>query len=87
MNVSARGLRAFRSRLASHRQRSDLVTMAHIKEQSRLGSSNHGRKRMMKELKDTRLHIGHRRVRRSSLIDCVAINCQSADAPKRHTSD
>ena len=36
MDVSPRGLRAFRSRPASRRQRSDLVTLAHIKEQSRL---------------------------------------------------
>ena len=36
MDVSTRGLRAFRGRPASRRQRSDLVTLAHIKEQSRL---------------------------------------------------
>jgi len=36
MDVSPRGLRAFRSRPASRRQRSDLVALAHIKEQSRL---------------------------------------------------
>ena len=36
MDVSTRGLRAFRSRPARRRQRSDLVTLAHIKEQSRL---------------------------------------------------
>ena len=38
--VSPRGLRAFRNRPTSRRQRSDLVTLAHIKEQSRfsLGS-------------------------------------------------
>ena len=36
VGVSTRGLRAFRSRPASRRQRSDLVTLAHIKEQSRL---------------------------------------------------
>ena len=36
MGVSTRGLRAFRSRPASRRQRSDLITLAHIKEQSRL---------------------------------------------------
>ena len=34
MDVSMRGPRAFRSRPASRRQRSDLVTLAHIKEQS-----------------------------------------------------
>ena len=36
VGVSARGLRAWRARPASRRQRSDLVTLAHIKEQSRL---------------------------------------------------
>ncbi len=34
MDVSPRGLRAFRSRPASRRQRTDLVVLAHIKEQS-----------------------------------------------------
>ena len=37
MNVSPRGLRALRSRPASRRQRTDMVVLAHIKEQSRLG--------------------------------------------------
>ncbi len=36
MNVSPRGLRAFRRRPASRRQRTDMVVLAHIKEQSRL---------------------------------------------------
>ena len=45
MDVSPRGLRAFRSRPASHRQRSDMITLAHIKEQSRLslGDTAQGR--------------------------------------------
>jgi putative transposase len=40
MDVSPRGLRAFRSRPASRRQHMDMVVLAHIKEQSRqsLGS-------------------------------------------------
>jgi len=45
MDVSMRGLRAFRSRPASRRQRSDLVTLAHIKEQSRLSLGSYGRPR------------------------------------------
>ena len=36
MNVSPRGLRAYRSRPASRRQRTDMVVLTHIKEQSRL---------------------------------------------------
>ncbi len=55
------GLRAFRSRPASHRQRSDMVTLAHIKEQSRLSYS---RPRMTEELKEIGLNIGHRGVGR-----------------------
>ena len=64
MDVSARGLRAFRSRPASRRQRSDLVTLAHIKEQSRLSLGSYGRPRMTEELKEIGLNVGHRRVGR-----------------------
>ena len=64
MNVSARGLRAFRNRPASRRQRSDMVTLAHIKEQSRLSLCSYGRPLMTEELKEIGLDIGHRRVGR-----------------------
>ncbi len=64
MDVSERGLRAFRSRPASLRQRSDLVTLAHIKEQSRLSLGSYGRPRMTEELKELGLNVGHRRVGR-----------------------
>lgn len=64
MDVSMHGLRAFRSRPASRRQRSDLVTLAHIKEQSRLSLGSYGRLRMTEELKEIGLDIGHRRVGR-----------------------
>ena len=84
MDVSMRGLRAFRNRAASRRQRSDLVTLAHIKEQSRLSLGSYGRPRMTEELKEIALKVGHRRVGRSPLIDCFAINCRSVDAPERH---
>ena len=49
VGVSARGLTAFRSRPANRRQRSDLVTLAHIKEQSRLSLGSYGRPRMTEE--------------------------------------
>jgi putative transposase len=64
MDVSTRGLRAFRSRPASRRQRSDPVTLAHINEQSRLGLGSYGRPRMTEELKEIGLTVGHRRVGR-----------------------
>ena len=64
MDVSSRGLRAFRNRPASRRQRSDLVTLAHIKEQSRLSLGSYGRPRMTEELKEIGLDVGHRRVGR-----------------------
>ncbi len=62
--VSTRGLGVLRSRPASRRQRSDLVTLAHIKEQSRLNLGSHGRPRMTQELKGIGLNVGHRRLGR-----------------------
>ena len=64
VGVSARGLTAFRNRPANRRQRSDLVTLAHIKEQSRLSLGSYGRPRMTEELKQIGLDVGHRRVGR-----------------------
>ncbi len=64
MDVSLHGLRGFRSRPASRRQRSDLVTLAHIQEQSRLSLGSYGRPRMTEELKELGLDVGHRRVGR-----------------------
>ena len=64
LDVSERGLRAYRSRPASQRQRTDMVVLAHIKEQSRLSLGSYGRPRMTEELKELGLNIGHRRVGR-----------------------
>ena len=64
VGVSTRGLRAFRNSPASRRQRSDLVTLAHIKEQSRLSLGSYGWPRMTEELKGVGLDVGHRRVGR-----------------------
>ena len=64
MNVSARGLRALRSRPASRRQRMDMVVLAHIKEQSRLSLGSYGRPRMTEDLKEVGVEVGHRRVGR-----------------------
>ena len=64
LDVSERGLRAYRSRPASQRQRADMVVLAHIKEQSRLSLGSYGRPRMTEELKELGLNVGHRRVGR-----------------------
>ena len=73
VGVSARGLRAFRSRPASRRQRSDLVTLAHIKEQSRLSLGSYGRPRMTEELTEIGLNVGHRRVGRLMRQNCISV--------------
>lgn len=62
LDVSSRGLRAYRRRPASQRQRTDLVALAHIKEQSRLSLGSYGRPRMTEELKELGLNVGHGRV-------------------------
>jgi transposase InsO family protein len=64
LDVSSRGLRAYRSRPASQRQRTDMIVLAHIKEQSRLSLGSYGRPRMTEELKELGLNVGHRRVDR-----------------------
>lgn len=73
MDVSPRGLRAFRNRPASRRQRSDLVTLAHIKEQSRLSLGSYGRPRMTEELKEIGLNVGHRCVGRLMRQNGIAV--------------
>lgn len=79
VGVSSRGLRAFRSRPASRRQRSDLITLAHIKEQSRLSLGSYGRPRMTEELKEIGLDVGHRRVGR-----LMRQNSISVIRPRKH---
>ncbi len=64
MGVSQRGFRAYHNRPASRRQRSDMIMLAHIKEQSRLSLNSYGRPRMTEELKELGLEVGHRRVGR-----------------------
>ena len=41
-----------------------MVTLAHIKEQSRFSLGSYGRPRMTEELKEIDLNVGHRRVSR-----------------------
>jgi len=64
MDVNPRGYRAWRARSASQRQRTDMVLLAHIREQFTLSLGSYGRPRMTEELKDLGLDVGHRRVGR-----------------------
>lgn len=51
MGVTDRGLRAWKRRPPSLRQRRDLILLAHIREQHRLCLGSYGRPRMTEELK------------------------------------
>ena len=77
MGVSERGLRAWKHPLPgngllanrergppSHRQRRDMVLLAHIRDQHRLSLGSYGRPRMTEELNELGLRVGQRRVGR-----------------------
>ena len=64
MDVTDRGLRAWKRRPPSLRQRRDLILLAHIREQHRLCLGSYGRPRMTEELKALGLQVGQRRVGR-----------------------
>ena len=64
LGVSARGYRAFCARPLSTNQRTDLVVLAHIREQFALSLGSYGRPRMTEELKEQGVQVGHRRVGR-----------------------
>lgn len=64
MNVSARGYTAYRTRPMSKRQRTNIVLLAHIREQFKQSHCTYGRPRMVEELKDLGLQFRHRRVGR-----------------------
>ncbi|PYG26384.1 transposase InsO family protein [Pelagimonas varians] len=62
MQVTSRGFRAWRVRPMRQRQRDDMVILAHIREQHRLGLQSYGRPTMTEELQELGLNVGHRRV-------------------------
>ena len=64
LGVTDRGLRAWRRRPPSRRQRTDMVLLAHIRDQHRSSLGSYGRPRMTEELKELGFHVGHRRVGR-----------------------
>lgn len=64
MDVSPRGYRAWRGRPMSFSQRTDMVVLAHIRDQFEQSLGSYGRPRMTEELKELGLAVGHRRVGR-----------------------
>ena len=64
MGVSDRGFHAWKHRPPSHRQRRDMVLLAHIRDQHRLSLGSYGRPRMTKELNELGLRVGQRRIGR-----------------------
>ena len=74
MDVSPREYRAFRNRPLSQSQRTDMVVLAHIREQFALSSGSYGRPRITEELKELGLDVGHRRVGRPLSADLALPN-------------
>ena len=64
MQVSDRGLRAWRHRPPSLCQRRDMILLAHIREQHQLSLGSYGRPRMTQELNELGVQVGQRRVAR-----------------------
>ena len=64
MQITLRGFRAWRSRPMSRWQRSDMVILAHVREQHRLSLQSYGRPRMTEELRELGLKVRHRRAGR-----------------------
>lgn len=58
MGVSERGLHAWKHQPPSHRQRRDMVLLAHIRDQHRLSLGSYGRPRMTVELNELGLRVG-----------------------------
>ena len=73
MDVSPRGFRAFRSRPMSQSQRTDMVLLAHIREQHKLSLGSYGRPRMTEELKELGFDVGHRRVGRIMRRNSISV--------------
>jgi len=73
MDVSPRGFRAFRSRPMSQSQRTDMVLLAHIREQHKLSLGSYGRPRMTEELKELGFEVGHRRVGRIMRQNSISV--------------
>ena len=73
MDVSPRGYRAWRTRPMSKTQRTDMVVLAHIREQFALSLGSYGRPRMAEELRELGLAVGERKVGRLMRENAIAV--------------
>ncbi|SKA37439.1 putative transposase [Consotaella salsifontis] len=64
LSVSPSGYFAWQVRPASHRQRDDLVLLAHVRSAFALSNETYGSPRMTHDLRDNGLPVGRRRVAR-----------------------
>ncbi|KQT63315.1 transposase [Aureimonas sp. Leaf427] len=64
LGVSPSGYFAWKDRPACHRQRTDLILLAHVRSAFALSNETYGSPRMVHELRDNGLGIGRRRVAR-----------------------
>ena len=77
MGVTERGLQAWKHRPPSHRQRRDMVLLAHIRDQHRLSLGSYGRPRMTEELNELGLRVGQRRVGRLMRLNGIQVACST----------
>lgn len=71
MQLSTRGYRAWVSRAACQRDRTDLKVLAHIREQYALSKGTYRRPRMTMEIKEVGLDVGERRICRLMKINGI----------------
>lgn len=64
LGVSPSGYFAWKDRPACHRQRTDMVLLAHLRSAFAVSNETYGSPRMVHELRDNRLAIGRRRIAR-----------------------
>lgn len=64
LGVSPSGYFAWKDRPASHRQHEDMVLLAHVRSAFALSNATYGSPRMTRELRDSGLVVGRRRVAR-----------------------
>src|ERR1700730_16599676 len=64
LGVSQSGYFAWKSRPACRRQRDDVVLLAHVRSAFALSNSTYGSPRMTRELRDSGLTVGRRRIAR-----------------------